>query len=85
MRWTLDATAQRRHRLDMTTTSLSPLSLHATVREPLGLVTVSIVSTGMSNLPAVSNFPAETTGLLGILEIRLSQCCTLGLLFYVCL
>jgi hypothetical protein len=31
MRWTLGTTAQRRHRLDMTTTSLPPLSLHATV------------------------------------------------------
>jgi hypothetical protein len=30
---------QRRHRLDMMTTSLSPLSPHATVREPLGLLT----------------------------------------------
>jgi hypothetical protein len=28
-----------RHRLDMMPTSLSPLSLHATLREPLGLLT----------------------------------------------
>ncbi len=35
MRWTLGATAQRRHLLDMMLTSLSPTSLHATVLEPL--------------------------------------------------
>jgi hypothetical protein len=34
----LGATAQRRHGLDMMPTSLSPLSLRATVREPLGLL-----------------------------------------------
>ncbi len=39
MRWTLGAISQRRHRLDMMMTSLSPLSLRATVREPLGLLT----------------------------------------------
>ena len=38
MRWTLGATAQRRHRLDMMSTSLSPPSLRATVGEPLGLL-----------------------------------------------
>jgi hypothetical protein len=38
MRWTLGATAQRRHRLDVMTTRLSTLSLLATVREPLGLL-----------------------------------------------
>ena len=37
--WTLGATAQRRHRLDVMTTRLSTLSLRATVREPLGLLT----------------------------------------------
>ena len=31
---TLGATVRRRHQLDMMTLSLSPLSLHATVREP---------------------------------------------------
>jgi len=35
MRWTLGATAQRRHLLDMMSTSLSPTSLHGTVLEPL--------------------------------------------------
>jgi len=39
IRWTLGATAQRRRRLDMTTTRLSPLSLRATLREPPGLLT----------------------------------------------
>ena len=53
MRWMLGATVQRRHRLDMMTTSLLPPSLHATVREPLGLVAeISVKVT------------AETAGLL---------------------
>jgi hypothetical protein len=61
MRWTLGATAQYRHRLDMMTTSISPLSLRATVREPLGLFTYYSVkrprrdcwSVGNSTVPAV--------------------------------
>ena len=46
MRWTLGATAQRRHLLDMMSTSLSPTSLHATVLEPLAGLLVHLKNLG---------------------------------------
>jgi hypothetical protein len=64
MRWTLGATARRRHHLDMPTTLLSPGSLHA---RPEGRIAV------VTHWGAIYGLTWKSLENCEVLELRLSE------------